>query len=84
MKTDEVNINTGSSLSVNSLAARTGDALTSFSNAGDVTITSSDLTTAKFVNRGTINKDESGTSHLDHLAVTSGAWITGDLECQRL
>ena len=79
VKTDEVNINTGSSLSVNSLAARTGDALTSFSNAGDVTITSSDLTTAKFVNRGTINKDESGTSHLDHLAVTSGAWITGDL-----
>lgn len=79
-QTDTVIVNTGSSLSVNSLTARTGDALTTFSNAGDVTITSSDLTAVSFENKGTINKDAAGVSHLDHLAVTSGAWITGDLD----
>lgn len=80
-KTNKVQVGAGSALQVGSLSANTGDVIESFSSAGAVTISDSSLSVKTFSNQagGTINADEQGTSHLDQLTVTQGAYITGDL-----
>lgn len=81
-KTDVVNVNTGSSLHVGELTAKTGEVLESFGNNGSVTIDSSELHVATFTNRGSINADDTGVSHLEILSVSKGAWITGNLNVE--
>lgn len=76
---DTIAVGSGSTLHAGRLTAVTGTGISDFKNEGTVTLDTADLTANTFSNSGSINADTNGVSQLDHLAVSQGAWITGDM-----